>query len=317
MQRDPGTPDRTLKATALTIAHPVRQMMLRPMRPIIAACAVLCLVACTPRDRNTWHPAPPGGESPSRVARANEPTPRHTAVVFAPVAIGDLAAIWPDASETFSYDLADRIDVLGSKADADGLAGPDLPVADSAEWRAWPVAGTGGADLVVLTVVQSIERREAPPNAQGQRLVTCTVLIEMRALDAFGNVVFSKRGRGDWEGFPSPKFPGPESKPESRTAWEACSNAVGALLDFLEKRNEAVVGGPAPTAEQLVEVEIASDPPGADVLVDGIFRGNTPCTLKLPIRRMAMRIERSGHVSWERIMIPDAGMKIRPVLEKQ
>jgi len=287
------------------------------MRLLPVACVVLSLVACTPRDRNTWHPAPPGGQSASRVARPNEPAPRHTAVVFAPVAIGPLAEIWPDAQQTFAYDLADRIDVLGSKADADGLAAPTLPVSDAAEWRSWPVEGTGGADLMVLTVVKSIDRREEQPNAQGVRKVICSVIVEMRALDSYGNVVFAKRGRGDWEGFPSPKFPGPESRPEARTAWEACSNAVGALLDFLEKRNEAVASGPAPTAEQLVEVDMSSDPPGADVLVDGIFRGNTPCVLKLPVRRMAVRIERVGYQSWERIMVPDAGMKVRPALEKQ
>jgi hypothetical protein len=286
-------------------------------RIAILAIAILAVAACTPRDRNTWHPAPPGGESPARVQRPDEAAPRRTAVVFAPVAIGVLAEVWPDAAERFAYDLADRIDVLGAKADADGLAAPVLPASDDAAWRAWPVEGTSGADLVVLTVVQSIERKEAVIAVQGGRAITCTTIVEMRALDAYGNVVFAKRGRGDWTGVPSPKFPGPEAKPESKTAWEACSNAVGALLEFLEKRNEAVAAGPAPTAEQLVDVEIASDPAGADVLVDGIFRGNTPCTLKLPVRRQAIRIERGGHVAWERVMVPDAGMKIRPALEKK
>ncbi len=281
------------------------------------ALAILALAACTPRDRNTWHPAPPGGESPARAQRPDEAAPRRTAVVFAPVAIGDLSVTWPQAAERFAYDLADRIDVLGAKADADGLAAPDLPASDDAAWRAWPVEGTSGADLVVLTVVQSIERKDAPAATQGGRAVTCMTLVEMRALDAYGNVVFAKRGRGDWTGVPSPKFPGPEAKPESKTTWEACSNAVGALLEFLEKRNEAVATGPAPTAEVLVDVEIASDPSGADVLVDGIFRGTTPCALKLPVKRQAIRIERGGHVAWERVMVPDAGMKIRPALEKK
>ena len=284
-------------------------------RSAVLALAVLVLAACAPRDRNTWHPAPPGGESPARVQRPDEAAPRRTAVVFAPVAIGALAANWPDAAVTFTYDLADRIDVLGAKAEADGLAAPGLPASDAAAWRAWPVEGTSGADLVVLTVVQSIERTEAPAASQGGRAVTCISLVEMRALDAYGNVVFAKRGRGEWTGVPSPKFPGPEAKPEAKTTWEACSNAVGALLEFLEKRNEAVAAGPAPTAERLVDVEIASDPAGADVLIDGIFRGNTPCTLRLPAKRLAIRLERGGHAAWERIMVPDAGMKIRPALE--
>jgi hypothetical protein len=281
------------------------------------AFVILACSGCAPRDRNTWHPAPPGGESPARVQRPDEAAPRRTAVVFAPVAIGALAASWPDAAVTFTYDLADRIDVLGAKADADGLAGPNLPASDDAAWRAWPVEGTGGADLVVLTVVQSIEVREQNASTPGGRPVACTALVEMRALDAYGNVVFAKRGRGEWTGVPSPKFPGPEAKPEAKTTWEACSNAVGALLAFLEKRNEAVAAGPAPTAERLVDVEIASDPTGADVLIDGIFRGNTPCTLRLPAKRLAIRLERGGHAAWERIMVPDAGMKIRPALESK
>jgi len=285
-------------------------------RIAVLALAALACASCTPRDRNTWHPAPPNGVSSARIPRPNEPVPRHTAVVFAPVAIGTLAESWPGASETFAYDLADRIDVLGAKADADGLAGADLPRSDYAAWRAWPVEGTAGADFVILTVVQSIDLKVDEAVSQGGRKSTCTAIVEMRALDVFGNVVFAKRGRGDWEGVPSPKFPGPEAKPEAKTTWQACSNAVGALLDFLEKRNEAVTEGPAPTAGQLVEVEVASDPAGADVLVDGIFRGNTPCTLKLPVKRLALRIERAGLTPWERVMIPDPGMKIRPALEK-
>jgi len=280
--------------------------------------AVLAVAACTPRDRNTWYPAPPGGVSPARVQRPDEPAPRRLAVVFAPVAIGDLAAVWPGAVEPFTYDLAERIDVLGAKADADGLAAVELPTSDDAAWRAWPVAGTSGADLVVLTVVQSIERREAPAVGQPGRQITCIAHIDMRALDAYGNVVFAKRTRGEWSGVPSPKFPGPEAKPEAKTAWEGCSDAVVALVDFLEKRNEAAISGPGPaaiTSEQLIEVAFDSEPAGADVLVDGIFRGNTPCTLKLPAKRMALRLERGGHVPWERITVPEAGMKIRPVLE--
>lgn len=298
------------------IAPPKAAPMLRRMRLLAILLAVLACTACAPRDRNTWHPAPPGGTSSSRVARPDEPAPRRIAVVFAPVALAELAALLPEAHTGFAYDLADRIDVLGAKADADGLAGPALPLSDDAAWRAWPVAGTAGADLVVLTAVQSITRREEGLNAQGQRRVACTALVEMRALDTFGNIVFSKRGRGDWEGVPSPKFTATEARPEARAAWTACSNAVGALLDFLEKRNEAVTEGPAPTAERLVEVEVASDPAGADVLVDGIFRGSTPCTLKLPVRRMSVRLERAGWQAWERVLVPDAGMKIRPALEK-
>jgi len=91
---------------------------------------------------------------------------------------------------------------------------------------------------------------------------------------------------------------------------------MGSPNGRIRKEGGAEPEGPAPTAEQLIEVEIASDPPGADVLIDGIFRGNTPCTLKLPARRLPIRLERPGYTPWERVTIPDPGMKIRPALDK-
>jgi hypothetical protein len=286
------------------------------LRPVLAA-VVLCLVACTPRDANTWHPAPPGGTPAPREQRPGEASPRSLAVVFAPVAIGQLAAIYPDARIGFAYDLADRIDVLGSKADADGLAAPDTPDSDDAAWSRWPNDAMRGADLVVLTTMVSLERHESVAITRDGKPITVTAIVEMRALDSYGNVVFKKRGRGDWQGTVSPKYPSAQAKPESQASWEACSNAVGALLGFLEHRNEAAAGGPTPTGEQLVEVQVSSDPEGADVLVDGIFRGSTPCTLKLPLKRLSMRIQRSGYETWEQVMVPDAAMRIRPALDRK
>lgn len=290
------------------------------MRSLLAATLVaLVLTACVPRERNTWHPVQPGG-APARTGaspgEAAEPA-RGTTVVFAPIGTGPLAKVWPEAAQSFAYDLAARIDVLGRKADADGFAGVTLPASDDTAWRSWPVDGTRGASFVVLTTVVSLERKEELVNAGGGPRVTCGALVEMRALDPHGNVLFQKRGRGDWSGQTSPKFSGPDSRPESRAVWDACSNAVGALLDFLEKRNEAAsAGGPQPVVEALVEVMVDSDPPGADVLVDGIFRGTTPCTLRLPSRRLPLRLELPGHQAWERVLIPEAGMRIKPPLPK-
>lgn len=278
------------------------------------AAAALAIAACTPRDANTWHAAEPGGSIRHEV-HTGELVQRRLAVAFAPVAIGPLRTVWPEARDTFAYDLADRIDVLGKKADADGYAAGDLPGSDDQAWTRWPVTAARGADYVALTTITELKVVEGSMTGSGSP-VTATALAEMRVLDTHGNVVFQRRGRGDWSGMTSPKLIGPANRPETRVAWLACSNAVGALLEWLEKRNEAVADGPAPTAERSVAIEVASDPPGADVLVDGIFRGNTPCTLTLPARPLLMRIERRGYEAWEHRLTPEAGIKIRPALEK-
>lgn len=275
--------------------------------------AALLAAGCTPRDAIVWRPVPEGLH-PRHALHNGEATERQLSVLFAPVELGPLAQLWPEARSSFAFDLADRVAVLGKSADADGYASDLLPGSADAAWTNWPVAEAKGADYVALTTILEIHTHDDPANSNGVH-TTATALAEMKVLDAHGNVVFSRKGRGDWDGYPSPKFIGPASKPAGRVAWLACSNTVGALLDWMEKRNQAVDNGPAPTAERVVDVEIASDPPGADVLVDGIFRGNTPCTLKLPVHAVVLRLERRGHEAWERKVVPDAGMKIKPVLD--
>lgn len=283
------------------------------MRLPIALLAVLILASCQSREANLWRPA--GPDTPIvREIRSDETLARQVAVAFAPVALGALQPIWPEAREEFAFDLAARVDVLGRKADADGFAAGSLPGSDDAAWTRWPVAEAAGADYVVLTSVIELKTADGAVSAQGRRIIA-SAIVEMRVLDNQGNVRFRRRGRGDWEGLPSPKFPGPNARPESRVVWLACSNAVGALLEWLEHRNQAVADGPAPTAERTVGIEVASDPPGADVLVDGIFRGNTPCTLTLPASAVVLRIERRGYFPWEHRLVPEAGLRVRPALD--
>lgn len=275
--------------------------------------ALLVTAGCVPRDGLMWQPVP-DGQTATHLQHNNEASPRTVCVVFAPVAIGPLAKIHPDARGTWAFDLADRVSVLGKGADADGYASELLPGSEDPAWQKWPVAEAKGADYVVLTTILDIKTHEDPPTSSGTHVVS-TAIAEMRVLDAHGNVVFNRKGRGDWDGYLNLKFSGPQSKAESQSSWLACSNAVGALLDWLGKRNQAVDSGPAPNAERMVAVEVASDPAGSDVLVDGVFRGNTPCTLQLPVHAVTVRIERRGFQAWERKLVPDTGMKVRPALD--
>jgi hypothetical protein len=270
---------------------------------------VLCACGCSGRSGNVWQ-----GDAPAK-PMMGETRARGTIVLFAPVAIGPLAPIWPEAGATFTADLAERIDVLGRKADADGRFAEALPASDAPAWSQGVVAAARGAHYVVLTRILDVQEVIDPAGTGPGRSASAGALCEMRVLDQHGNVVFQKRGRGDWQGQVSPKFPGPGAKPASQAAWLACSNAVGALLAFLEQRNEAPEAAATVQAGAIVSVEIASDPAGADVLVDGIFRGTTPCTLPLPARPLLLRIERQGRQPWERTITPDAGMRLKPALE--
>jgi hypothetical protein len=283
------------------------------MRPtVLPLLALLCCAGCIDNSRNAWRPPAPG-ETVAGEQRPDELRPRSVIVLVAPVAIGPLKETWPEARTGFAFDLAERIDVLGRKADADGRAGERLPVSDSADWKA-PVADARGAHYVVLTTIIDALARDGQVTSEG-RQVAASATAEMRVLDAEGNIVFKKTGRGDWEGVLSPKLIGPAAQPRHKAAWLACSNLTGALLDFLEKRNEAPGAAPTPQSGALVEVEVASEPVGADVLIDGIFRGNTPCTLKLPARPLTLRLERQGRQPWERKLTPEPGMKLKPALE--
>lgn len=282
------------------------------MRLLPVLLLALLLAGCVPRDRNTWHPAPPGGVSPAREARPGEAPPRRFAVVLPPLAVGPLARVWSEAPVELAYQLASRIDLRGERAQADGLAAPQLPPADDPAWRAWPVAGTQGADFLLLLSVTALERQR-DPFAAGGLIVQAEV--ELRAVDPYGNLRFARRSVGSWRGTPSPKFTGPPVSPEAEAVGEAAREAVDAFLAYLEQRNE--VEAAPPPAARLVAVAIDSDPPGADVLIDGVLRGTTPCTVQLPVQRVQLRLERSGHRSWERTLLPEEGMRLKPALERK
>ncbi len=66
-------------------------------------------------------------------------------------------------------------------------------------------------------------------------------------------------------------------------------------------------------------VEIKSAPDGAEITVDGKFRGNTPSTLKLAAGEHTIRIERQGFKVWEKILTVDGGESstVSAVLDSQ
>ncbi len=55
--------------------------------------------------------------------------------------------------------------------------------------------------------------------------------------------------------------------------------------------------GPAPPTLAMLQVE--SLPPGAQVFIDGSFRGQAPCDLPVPVGKHEVRLSLAGHYPWE------------------
>jgi hypothetical protein len=84
---------------------------------------------------------------------------------------------------------------------------------------------------------------------------------------------------------------------------------------------------PAPTPapanplmpEEPASVDFNSNPPGADILIDGNLVGNTPSTLHVDAGRHVIQLRIGGYRSWTRTMVvePGSSPSIRATLEKQ
>ena len=87
----------------------------------------------------------------------------------------------------------------------------------------------------------------------------------------------------------------------------------------------ASTGGltPAPAnplmPEEPASVDFNSNPPGADILIDGNVVGNTPSTLHVDAGRHVIQLRIGGYRSWTRTMVvePGSSPSIRATLEKQ
>jgi hypothetical protein len=74
-----------------------------------------------------------------------------------------------------------------------------------------------------------------------------------------------------------------------------------------------------PAAEEPATVDFNSNPPGADILIDGVLVGNTPSTQRVNAGRHVVQLRIGGYSSWTRTMMVEPGSypSIRATLEKQ
>ncbi len=277
-------------------------------------------------ERNRWQeseptPAPATGAAAPAPVRAPGIDPEaglKRVVLFAPVDIGPIAELYPAARLDFPHEMANRLDLL--VRDADGRVGELLPSSEDQRWDHGRVPATYGSHLVVLTRVLSLKQVHGSggTGGQGDRVVAYA---EIRAFDADGKLVFTKKASGEARMAQSPKTLSDSAKPESRAAWDAIDHAFAVLRRFVEERQDLpgapsrASGDPLPAAAPLVAVVIDTDPVRADILIDGVYRGTTPQTIPLPTRPLKVRLERQGYQIWEREVTPCAGMRIQPALD--
>jgi hypothetical protein len=77
--------------------------------------------------------------------------------------------------------------------------------------------------------------------------------------------------------------------------------------------------GPAPAQVTKGEVNVSSNPTGADVLVDGEFVGSCPATLKLAQGKHNVTVRLAGYKDWTRDITvqADSNVQLAAALEKQ
>jgi hypothetical protein len=80
--------------------------------------------------------------------------------------------------------------------------------------------------------------------------------------------------------------------------------------------NEEAKPGSAAPARNEATAEISSDPPGADIEIDGSFVGDTPSSLGIAIGQHTVRVSKNGYKQWERTLKSSTGnIRIAAVLE--
>ena len=117
---------------------------------VLIALSVLALTGCQ-RDEQVWIDPTTTDE-----AAPNQAPENHRIVLFAPVSLGAVAEVDPDAATRFPHDL---IKWLGLNADMiTSRVGATLPEANDSVWNQGGVAAAAGANIIALLTVDKVEQ---------------------------------------------------------------------------------------------------------------------------------------------------------------
>ena len=239
-------------------------------------------------------------------------------ILFAPVALGEtLAAEYPDGAQHFASDMATRIQALVPGARA--WVSATIPVSDDEDWTTGAPGAASGAHLIILTTIdQVLEEHKVSGVRDADRIY---VRVTQRALDIGGQQQWFKTVIGDAPLAESPKKVHPGGQ-LGAAAWDGCKKALTAFKFWLTKtggegldKRTTHSGDPVPDPIDLVDLGVDSTPQGADIYVNGVFRGRTPMQVPLPQAAIELRLELEGHQSWSRSLTPVTDMQLSPTMQ--
>ena len=281
-------------------------------RYVFLILCVLLITACQ-RERVWIDPSASTEKDPNKVSDIDG-----RLILLAPAAMDAIKETYSAAPRGYAKQVINWLEHgVGSTT---FLYAPSLPDASAPVWGAGPVAAAAGSNLVILVALDSIE--EVPGvNAPGGPRTDLLATVTLRVINAQGQAVWKKTHTAQVENSVSPKFrSGPGSAP-GRAVWNANKKCIAALKDWLDAKSDTETFGkqekePEPQLGQ-VKVHITSTPLGADVLVDGQFKGNTPLEVYLPLKEVEISIERGGYQAWQRKLKPSTGLEIKPILSAE
>ncbi len=236
-------------------------------------------------------------------------------VLVAAIDLGPLADLDPDLAERYSRllsaNVTKKVDFVTSQYSE------TLPGSTDDGWTTGPVGQMSGANLAVVTTIDSIEEQKKV--MKKYKVVTVT----MRAYGVHGQLAWEKTHTGRYiVGKNSAKLMTAASLPECRAAWEGIKRCMQSLCSTIDAWPESVwlslSEKPAPVKEPLIDVGFTSIPANADIYIDGTYRGSTGpqvIVIGISVRDHEIRIERTGYEPWVKHLTPAAGMVVQPALE--
>lgn len=179
-----------------------------------------------------------------------------------------------------------------------------------------------GARYLFSGAIQPIEVKEVEVKAYelDVKNVIAKAEVLLKVLDVeTSQIVFSETFAGS-NTVRSTKYRKEEPKDREQLVLPAVKDALKgaqqseALRKFLDKLN------PNAAKAGMVAIECAPVPEGCDVEVDGLFVGNSPCRIEVPLDKVVtLKLSKAGYTAWEKQLKAGkemAARKIAPTLER-
>ncbi len=172
-----------------------------------------------------------------------------------------------------------------------------------------------GASHLMTGRVISVEREQHTMQgnsyAAAMRNTIWSISISVRIFETeSGRIVYSDRTRARWVARETTITQSTTTTPYDRIAEEAAVAVVAGV-----QRAPFATRGLEQSDSGVVRVPISSDPPGADVEVDGVFVGNTDGEFELRSGIRLIRISRVGAPAWEKKVSVRSNLHIKAVLK--